>query len=312
MIRFTRNRIVLAALLSSAAPVLRADPINYLNLTTQVGNINVQGGIVSYTSNGGAGINVTAGTSYSVPTSLGLTDATVQAANTTFDQLANSDISVSALATADLASGSVGVYALPQAIPVGQGYNSNQAIASATLNDLLTFNVAGASSSTVTDIGVTFTVDGTVSPGTSAANGGVESEYNLKLGDGTIDYVYDTGDSNPNLIPINDGWVSTAITSESPDSFVFSGVYALTGATDPLNIQMLLSLNCTGNASCDVSHTGAVSFTLPSNVTFTSASGVFLTQPVTSATPEPSYTLVAGIGFLGLVVFARRRHHSRA
>jgi len=316
MTRFTHTSALLAVLLLfSAAPAALASSIDYLNLSANSANILNQGGTVTYTSNGGDTVNVTSGTSYSTPTALGLTDATVQDSNTTYDSYAKSDISVSALATGNLATGSVGVYAFPEAIPAGDPgyYNSNEAGASATLSDLLTFNVAGANSSTVTDIGVTFTVDGSVDPGTpGAANGGVLSEYNLKLGSATIDYVYDTGDDpDPNLIPINQFWVSTSITSESPDSFIFSGVYALTGASDPLAIQMLLSETCTGNASCDVSHTGAVTFDLPSNVTFTSASGVFLTAP-TTATPEPSYSVLAGIGLLGLIVFARRRHAGKA
>lgn len=309
MIRFTRKGIVLAALLSTAAPALWADPISYLTLSAQLHNIELQGGDINYSSTGGASVSdITAGTTYSDPTALGLTTATVQGTNLTLNPLTDTDLSVSALATGNLATGSVGVSAFPQASSVGLYPPYSQGVADAQLNDLLTFNVAGATSSTVTDIGVTFTVDGTVIPGTVPPGGGVESEYNMKLGLGTIDYVYDTASTNPNQIVLNENWVSSSITSESPDSFIFTGVYALTGASDPLSIQELLTLNCLGNTSCDVSHTGAVSFTLPSNVTFTSESGVFLTQPITAATPEPSYAVVAGIGFLGLVVFGRRRH----
>ena len=42
---------------------------------------------------------------------------------------------------------------------------ASESTASALLKDSLTFNVAGANSSTVTDIGITFTVDGNVSYG---------------------------------------------------------------------------------------------------------------------------------------------------
>jgi hypothetical protein len=317
MKRFVHHGIVTAALLLSlAAPGVWASTIDYLNLSADSGNINFQGGTVGYTSTGGATVNVTPATTYSVPSGAGLTNATVSDANATYDSDINTDLTVSASATGNLATGSVGVSAMPEGVainPQNDAFTSNEAIASAQLDDLLTFSVAGASSNTVTDIGVTFTVDGDVTPGTQDAGGGVLSNYGLTFGDGGIRYVYDTGDpSNPNSIPVDDGWVSSTITSETPDSFIFSGVYALTGATDQLSIQMLLGLTCTGDASCDVSHTGAVSFDLPSDVTFTSASGVFLTEPMTTATPEPSYAAVAGIGLLGLIVFARRRQNRSA
>ncbi len=45
MIRFTRKGIVLAALLSTAAPAIWADPISYLTLSAQLHNIELQGAI---------------------------------------------------------------------------------------------------------------------------------------------------------------------------------------------------------------------------------------------------------------------------
>ena len=109
-----------------------------------------------------------------------------------------------------------------------------------------------------------------------------------------------------NQIIENGGWVSENIVSESADSFIFSGVYALSGASSVLPIVLELSAQCQGDATCDLSHTGAVSFSLPSSVRFTSASGVFLTQPLTTATPEPSYTALMGLGFITTLLIARR------
>lgn len=275
------NTACAAFLLFSATQAAFGDAVNYLTLKAELYNIELQGGQIDYTSTAGGSVNnVTAGTTYSDPTAPGLTNATVQGTNMTLNPLTDTNLSVSALATGNLATGTVGVSGFPQLSSVGMYPPYSQAVASAQRNDVLTFQVAGANSSTVTNIGVTFTVDGTVTPG-SYPSSNIETEYSFKFGDGIIDYVYDNASvSNPNQIVEDGFWVSNNIMSESPSSFIFSGVYALTGATVSLSIQELLSINCLGNASCDVSHTGAVSFTLPSNVTFTSASGVFLTQSV--------------------------------
>jgi hypothetical protein len=60
--------------------------------------------------------------------------------------------------------------------------------------------------------------------------------------------------------------------------------------------------------SCDYSHTGTISFGLPGNVSYTSASGVFLTQTA----PEPGAIVLTLIGMLllfagGRNTFERRR-----
>ena len=124
---------------------------------------------------------------------------------------------------------------------------------------------------------------------------------------GIIDYVYDSSSSPVNQIVENGGWVSNNISSESPNSFIFTGTYALTGSSDTLPIQLELDLQCQADASCDLSHTGAITLSLPSNVTFTSASGVFLTQQPASTAPEPAYTFILGAALLGIGALARRR-----
>jgi hypothetical protein len=58
----------------------------------------------------------------------------------------------------------------------------------------------------------------------------------MRFGNGIIDHVFDSSDQVPNSIIENEGWVSSSITSETPDKFVFSGVYALTGSSVTLPI----------------------------------------------------------------------------
>ncbi len=312
MIRRIRGGNILAALLFlSGAATVFASSINYLDLSAESYNggspTGQVSGLVTYNSTTGATASIQPGgvTTYSEPSALGLTSATVQTASSDFvDSCIPGGCSIgtvtsSALATGDLASGSVGVYSFPSQV----GGVVSEATASAMLKDSLTFDVAGANSSTVTDIGVTFTVDGNV---TYANGSGAELTDSMLFGGANIDYVYDSAGTDPNHIVEVGGWASYNVVSESADSFIFSGVYALTGASDQLTTQFLLSLQCQGDASCDVSHTGAMSFTLPSNVTFTSASGVFLTQPLTTATPEPSYAGLLGLGFVGTIILARR------
>jgi hypothetical protein len=95
------------------------------------------------------------------------------------------------------------------------------------------------------------------------------------------------------------------LTNESAGGFDFSGTVNVTnGQAIPLS--MLLQLNCIGGETCDFSHTAAVSFSLPSDVTFTSDSGVLLTQTVASAVPEPASFALIGAGLAALAVFKKK------
>jgi hypothetical protein len=319
MNRFKLGSAILAALLFlSEAKAVFASTINYLDLSAESYNggdsVGQVSGTLTYNSTTGATASIGSGggTTYSEPTALGLTSATIKTSSS--DSIDACDpggcsigtVTSSALATGDLATGSVGVYSIPSQV----GAVVSEATATAILKDSLTFNVAGANSSTITDIGVTFTVDGLVSYAASAA---AQLNEIITLGCGTstcgeISYGFNGGS---NQIIEDGGWVSQNIISESADSFIFSGVYALSGSSDVLPIELELKAECQGDASCDLSHTGAVGFTLPSNVTFTSQSGVFLTQPLTTATPEPSYAAVIGLGIGGIVMLTRRRQHRR-
>jgi hypothetical protein len=217
-----------------------------------------------------------------------------------------------AYATASLYSGSVGVaaggnyldYRSPSS---GQAGATGSALALA--NDTLTFTIAGAGANTVTDIAVFFTVDGGMTVNTAAGDSNGSLQAILNFGNASISDIINASANLNNdpvpytpflLAPSGSGWVSFSVTPTgpvaAPSSFTMEGIYAITGPSASLGIQGLLSAGCGLGTSCDYSHTGAISFSLPNNVSYTSASGVFLTQ--TNQSPEPGSMVLALIGML--------------
>jgi len=328
-----RSALVLPLLLWFA-PVAPASSIPWnISLTSTVDDAGISptyamvGGTISYNSNNpglGTGVGSTVNiqpeptTTYSNPTALGLTSATGQLSSSNNNDgnpwcipsgCISGTITASALATANLATGSVGVSADSEDIGA---YAESQASSTAEITDQLTFYVANATASTITDIGVEFTISGTALPGAPLTPGiagpGVQMSGDLTLGAGQADYSYNdaAGDSADGTL-YDGGWVSDSVVSQTPDSFIFSGVYQLEGPSTVVPITLELSCGAQNGGTCDYADTGAVSFNLPSDVTFTSASGDFLTAPLAS-TPEPASeaTMLCG-GFLVLVAVLRKR-----
>ena len=195
-----------------------------------------------------------------------------------------------------LASGAIHMYA--QTIDANVGGIETNAAASAEILELLTFSVAGGGSANVT---FGLSLDGALS-----SSIGLNYSMLVQENFGNAFVYYDAGSGGPpaNTSPTT-GWNSALFTSTSLTGFNFTGTLTVTnGETVP--ITFLESLTCNNSTTCDYSNTTQMSLNLPSGTTFTSASGVFLTQ-TSSATPEPCSLMLVGLGISGVVCIPRRR-----
>jgi hypothetical protein len=89
------------------------------------------------------------------------------------------------------------------------------------------------------------------------------------------------------------GWVTSSVTpGMNATSETFQGTFAVPSGTSTDFLVASLQLHCVVE-DCDFSHTGALSFgALPTGVSYTSGSGVLLTQ----TTPEPDSAVLIACG----------------
>ena len=274
------NKLVSLLCLLGVAACLEGTAFGQFSVTTFAqasaaaatnGYVKYDGTVASQSITQAAGATITSSNVANTPQ---LTQAT--------GQIAASDPSVagtaSAFATANLGAGTLGV--LANGSPTGATVSSAGAMA--TMSDLLTFHVPGANNSTVTNIGISFQLNGSFALlGNAQAYNGLTTYMNF--GNGIIWWHYFTQDSPPANVVQNSGWSSFQVVSQTGSSFIFNGVIALTGANPTASLGAQLALQCQ-SANCDYSHSGAVTLTLPPGVTFTSASGTFLTQNTVACT----------------------------
>lgn len=191
-----------------------------------------------------------------------------------------------AYAAADLASGTLHASATGQRRPTGRPVLEGTDGRSATrLWDTLTFHVAGAAADTRTTIQVSYEVDGVFEPGDLGPNMG----FNFNFGPsaslfGSSEAGGYTNGNSPGV------WINPTMAWDGPGHMLFTAGYELVG--EDTEIGLLMQLQTIGGfGTADFSHTAALSFQLPSHVSFNSASGSFLSANTGGGggtVPEPS------------------------
>lgn len=193
--------------------------------------------------------------------------------------------------------------------------------ASGRMYDKLHFTVAGANASTRTQVQVEYTIAG------SMTQGGTPGQINASL---TANLCMNIADSFgcgaggiPNGLSANAGvfWgngtnsggakevrtdqlkgVWGSWTSSTPELVKFVGTFELLGSSMDLSPMMDMRMSCAFSAQCN--YTSTFRFVdLPSNVSFTSDSGVFLA----AAVPEPQTYALFLAGLVAVTGLARRR-----
>ena len=218
-------------------------------------------------------------------------------------------VAASSSASANLATGKVGIadsgtYGLSGCC---SGQDGGHGVSYAENTDVLHFDIAGAGAGTTTVIGVSFHVHGNMDAFTPLGDseGGLTAV--LALGGGFFEGSVNSGPNayTPSFSEAGQtgGWLTDSVTQNAPGDFTFNATYGLTGASQDLGVVEYLEASCGNGTACDYAHTGTIAFSLPSNVTFTSDSGVFLTGGV----PEPATWALMLVGTAGLGAVLRRR-----
>jgi len=289
---------------------------NTYNYNASIGGVNLIGG----TSFGGCPAvappitcSTVGGGTNSISTNL--TAANNQSQLTVGNTSIPYSIAAAASAVANLASGKVGVSASGDYdfVDGASGQFGGKGSAYAEIVDTLHFTVANASNTTVTKIGVTFTVHGSWTTTTAQGDSGGSVTTFMQLGNGQfLQGINSDGGSNytPTIDPptINGGWDSYTLSSDTADLITFNGVYDLIGPSNDLGFDMRLGAGCGLGTACDYLNTGAISLSLPANVSLGSDSGVFLSaQSVPAPEPATLAVLAGAIGLLGPIRRATRR-----
>ncbi len=255
------------------------------------------------TNNQGGGVTTNSGTA------LGLFANTLGGSIIDPNAVAGREGHASSTVSANLATGEIKIYedtgsCYATGIPACGGSVN----AAGTLNDALTFhNTTGAA----VTVGLTYraTLDATIqavplSNGTfiySTLEGstgfsmlGVRISYDF-ANCGVLDCGFLDGSRSG-------GWDTLSMSQSGTFGEAFSATVSLAPGDTLTPIFENFNPVCLGGAQCDGTHTAAIVLNLPTGVTFTSESGIFLTQQGdVAAAPEPGTWILMGIGVLALV-----------
>jgi hypothetical protein len=279
---------------------------------------------------GGTGCSPTdAGRSGSVAPSTYVAPGATQASATAHQDgpssLPGVNTSATTAVSADLSTASLHLYGSDT------GFNGNytgsaNTNSTAVLSDTLHFTVAGANDSTVTAIGVIFTLDGRMYQGGTSLDGTSSGEISGGLNFGgsdarfdLVNYGFGYGASSTggltkvnylDTYPIEYPGLWTTNTDHTVNTFTES--YNIVGASADIAFGLNALLLCANGMICDYGNTAKFALSLPTGTSFTSDSGVFLTggAPV-GGVPEPASWAMMLVGFGGLGAVLRRQRRRR-
>jgi MYXO-CTERM domain-containing protein len=118
-----------------------------------------------------------------------------------------------------------------------------------------------------------------------------------------------TGPSSSAFGKCTGGTIPAVYTNQAATGFDATATFQVSTASAHL-IWATLQTDCSEGMLCDYGHTATFSFTLPSDVTFTSDSGLFSQLPASSPTPEPGTAALVVVALGGL--WRWRRHKAKS
>ena len=172
----------------------------------------------------------------------------------------------------------------------------------ARMDDRLSFSLGASAAAGPTLIGVELRLDGSL--GIADLRGSADVRTGLNFGGASITYGAQIG-AGTNVVSefhADTGWLSSSWVIGADGNMRFTGVYALGNAAQPLGFSQYLFTSGGGSGAALFGSTSHFALSLPADVTYTSASGVFLT----SAVPEPASPWLWALGIGGLGLLKRR------
>lgn len=216
-------------------------------------------------------------------------------------------------ASADLSTGKLRAYATDEAfvVPNPGGtpdhlYTFNQSRTNASFEDTIKLNFDPSVTGYVT-IGLRTALDGSFTFGAPNGAGSIYDDLRTTVSGQGFD------GSNPS--GTRDGFYTGYFGANPYSQSTFTNFggnvygYDITVPVGQITLDVfeLLSANAYG-ATVDYSHTSTLSLVLPEGVTYTSASGTFLSEADPSAVPEPATwaMMIAGVGAVGFAIRRRK------